>query len=279
MSAYETFEVNGYTVKLHQDTEMGTGNPRDQDNLGVMLANGHRNYVLGDAEFSKHIPEYDRATAILDDILNEEGFRRGQIEFETVVRRFKDELGATVVLPLWLLDHSGLAMRTTTFFEDPGNWDSGVVGFIFDTPRTREMLGTPPDRIQEVLQEEVKYYDMYLQGDVWGYEIEDPNGEHVGSCWGFLGFDYCKKEARSAAEQESAPLREEDLSEEQLTALAEITRERAGQIASNVVNEGKAIEYLVTNGMTTREIRERIEPVSTEPSATDTQSLTEGAPE
>lgn len=251
---YETFEVNGYTVKLHQDTESGAGNPRDADNLGVMLANGHRHYSLGDAEFSKHMPEYDLAAAILDGILNE----HAGVPFELVVQRFKDELGATVVLPLWLLDHSGLAMRTTTFFEDPGNWDSGVVGFIFDTPRTREMCGTPLDRIQEVLQDEVKCYDMYLQGDVWGYVIEEPSGEDVDSCCGFLGFDYCKQEAREIAERLAAPLREEDLTDEQREALDELVHDVVSNIATDVINNGKGLEYLVTNGWTIEDIRERI---------------------
>lgn len=258
-SAY--FTVNGYTVKILPDEEPGNGNPRDADNLGVMLANGHRHYTLGDADFSRSIPEYDRAAALLNDIINDEDIAHGQTSFETVVRRrFKEELGATVVLPLWLLDHSGLAMRTSTFFGDPGNWDSGVVGFIFDTPRTREMCGTPLDRIQEVLQGEVEAYDMYLQGDVWGYQVEDPSGEEVDACWGYLGFDNCKQDARAVAEGLPAPLREEDLTGEQLAALGDVVHELAGQIASKAINEGRAIEYLVANGMSTQEIRERIAP-------------------
>ena len=39
---------------------------------------------------------------------------------------------------------------------------------------------------------------LYLTGEVYGYEIEDPDGEEDGdSCWGFYGFDYCMQEARS----------------------------------------------------------------------------------
>ncbi len=30
--------------------------------------------------------------------------------------------------------------------------------------------------------------------------VEDEEGEHIDSCWGFYGFDHCKQEARSAAE-------------------------------------------------------------------------------
>lgn len=45
-------------------------------------------------------------------------------------------------------------------------------------------------------------WNTYLSGDVYGFVVEDSEGEELHSCWGFYGLDYCIEEARSAAEAE-----------------------------------------------------------------------------
>ena len=40
-------------------------------------------------------------------------------------------------------------------------------------------------KVEEVLKAEVKVFDKYLTGQVYGYVIEDEEEEHVDSCWGF----------------------------------------------------------------------------------------------
>jgi len=39
---------------------------------------------------------------------------------------------------------------------------------------------------------------MYQDGDVWGYVIEDSNGNHLDSLWSMYGYDYCHEEGRAA---------------------------------------------------------------------------------
>jgi hypothetical protein len=193
----EQYVTNGYTVKIMQDPDPSHADPRDADNLGLMVAEGHRRYTLGDRPFSSSIPEWDAAVAIIEEFAPD-----GAAIMERLTARF----GATVVLPLYLLDHSGLAMRTGPFREDPGSWDSGIVGFIFDTARTREQCGTPDERIEEVLRSEVQTYDAFLQGEVYGYVVEAPDGEEVESCWGYVGeLDYVRQEAVGVAEGLAAP--------------------------------------------------------------------------
>lgn len=194
METIEEFEINGHTVRIHPDNDGdGSGNTRDADNVGIMLAEGHRRYELGDAKFRDAEGEYNTASGELESLAED-----GRIsDFPAWA---KEHLGASVVKPLWLLDHSGLTMRTAPFAEDPGNWDSGIVGFIFDTAKTRERLGVvDTDDIERILDDEVKYYSMYLEGDVCGYTIEDPAGREVDSCWGFLGSDAAKEAATEAA--------------------------------------------------------------------------------
>ena len=43
--------------------------------------------------------------------------------------------------------------------------------------------------VEKVLRGEVKVYDQYLQGDVYGYVIEDADGEEIDSSWGYYGDD------------------------------------------------------------------------------------------
>lgn len=64
---------------------------------------------------------------------------------------------------------------------------------VFITKDTSEI--TEPEKCAEGL---VEQWNQYLSGDVWGYEIEDPDGVHVDSCCGFYGLEYCKEEARNA---------------------------------------------------------------------------------
>ena len=110
--------------------------------------------------------------------------------------------GAIVVLPLYLYDHSGITMNTTGF---SCQWDSGQVGFIYATAETvRKIYGDKSMTIEEIeaqLKAEVATYDQYLTGDVWGFIIEDDDGEHIDSCWGFFGEDNAKAAATEAMEE------------------------------------------------------------------------------
>lgn len=98
---------------------------------------------------------------------------------------------AVVILPLYLLDHSGITMNTTGFHN---GWDSGQVGFIYTTrEKIKENFGwikLTPNRIAKIkehLKGEVEAYDDYLTGNVFDYEIKDPAGEVVGSCSMYFG--------------------------------------------------------------------------------------------
>lgn len=106
------------------------------------------------------------------------------------------------MLPLYLYDHSGITMSTSPF---SCPWDSGQVGFIYATRRAvlkewnkKRMSPTLNEQATQVLLAEVKEYNQYLTGDVWGYIIEDDAGEQLDSCWGFYGAEYCKQAAEEA---------------------------------------------------------------------------------
>lgn len=192
--------AHGVTVRIEHDDSPEAGNPREWSQLGLMMID-YSGYTLGDEqerpnrEFTCEDCEGSGLTDDEDDCPKCEG--TGTIEldwFESIKR----EYGATVVLPLFVYEHSGLAIKAGTNMGsidprgvnpfDSDAWDTSMVGFIFDRPERHEELGTDPANVEETerqLRGEVSEYDDYLQGYVYGYVVEH-EGEHKESCWGFL---------------------------------------------------------------------------------------------
>lgn len=179
MDTIETFKVENLTVKIVQDESPES--PREWSNLGTMVC-FHRRYTLSDAgnrfadptEF-KASPEYREATA------------RG------------------VILPVYMYDHSGITIRTTPF---SCPWDSGQVGWIYVSAQrileeysVKRITRKVREQVENALRAEVAAYDQFLRGDVYGYIIEDPDGNHLDSLWGCYGLDYVKAEANASALQ------------------------------------------------------------------------------
>ena len=183
----ETLTVGDLSVRIEADPE--PLDPRTEcDNLGTMVCL-HRRYSLGD-------PHDYRA-----------GDHAGWDDLRAHILR--DHPGA-VVLPLYLLDHSGLTMSTTDrWFRqwDSAGWDWGQVGFVFAASETiRDEYGARRvsrhlrARVEDVLRAEVAAYDDYLRGDVYAFTVEDAGGRVVDSCGGLVGLDHAVEEARSAAQ-------------------------------------------------------------------------------
>lgn len=97
-------------------------------------------------------------------------------------------------LPLYFYNHSGITISTKPSGD---RWDSGEVGRIYITKANAvNIWGLNPDAddfeaaIINNLESEVKTYNQYITGDVYGFTITDPDGEEVDSCWGFYGDDF-----------------------------------------------------------------------------------------
>ncbi len=145
-------------------------NPREQyDPLGKMLCFSQR-YILGD-EHDLHTYGFESWDALEDYLRREDG--------------------AIVTLPLYLYDHSGLAMNTTGY---ACPWDSGRVGVVYATREAVcEAFGckepSPEDlvRAKRILVAEVQEYDDYLRGDVYWFKLMDADGNEIDCCHGFYG--------------------------------------------------------------------------------------------
>lgn len=170
----EEYTRNGLTVKIQVDED--PLNPRDNDNIGVMIYS-HPKYELGDEMFDHD--DYE-----------------GWDDFEKYLR---EERGAVVVLPLNLHDHSGLSMSIGT----SRGWDNGQVGFIYITKQDMDdYVGMTIGYAEEILTNEVKEFDQYLRGDIYGYSVVNPkDDELIASCWNLYGLEYAKEEANVEADE------------------------------------------------------------------------------
>jgi hypothetical protein len=188
MSVIKTIELeNGYVVKVKHDSNADS--PRDWDNMGTMVC-FHNRYTLGDDK--KHWGDFNGSTPNdLAEFLKSEN---------------------VLSLPLYLYDHSGITMATKPF---DCRFDSGQVGYIFTTMEnaliespmlTDETQEAYKTRILGQLEAEVNTYDTFIRGNVFGYNLEDAEGNDIDSCWGFFGYNHeesgLMESAREAAEND-----------------------------------------------------------------------------
>lgn len=186
--AVKEFKKDNEVLKIFYDFD--AQNPReDRDNFGTMVC-WHRRYILGDKHNLNNPDDFWLSLAgdIIGDAGKAEQMSRGKLE-EAVSKK-------VIVLPLYLYDHSGLALRTVPF---SCPWDSGQVGWVYVTKeKVREEYDVKKvtrkirEKVERVIKSEIEEFEYYLNGEVYGFEIEDEKGSTVDSCWGFFGYDFAR---------------------------------------------------------------------------------------
>lgn len=201
---HERYEYKGHTVRIMSDDD--PMNPlEDWDHIArlVSRANEYRSW--------ESMREIDADVEALYDT-------DGEPSVQDLIRYFKEELGARVVLRVYKFEHSGVAFRCES--EGGGSpfscgRDSGMYGFVFDTPERIKAAWSdhvPDDeQIEAALRGIIESYSQYAAGEVYGYIVEDADGEEIDALWGMFGDDdYVKTEAQSAVDHHIAWLAKED---------------------------------------------------------------------
>ncbi|MDD3039083.1 pentapeptide repeat-containing protein [Bacteroides sp.] len=226
----DAFIHNNLLVEIHNDDVCPTNPVKEYDLVGTMITT-HRKYALG------HIQKQNPAdilehmfTAVIDTaddetqnkILNDladaipaidiyfDEYGDEEYDLSDVLTHCAEELYYTnpetilsiideycIILPLYLFDHSGVAISTHNF-NDP--WDSGQIGYIY---AKKESEGHSDEELRKILNDEIELYDSYLRGECYGFEIYDPHNknEPIDSCWGYIGdIKHCINDAKSTAE-------------------------------------------------------------------------------
>jgi len=103
--------------------------------------------------------------------------------------------------PLYMFDHSGIAISLTPF---GCRWDSGQVGWVWiSEEQAVKEFGKEytKEQLDKIVEAETKTLDDYIRGEVYGYRITDTETEEeMDSCWGFYGREYAEQEAQASVD-------------------------------------------------------------------------------
>jgi hypothetical protein len=165
--AIQTFIQGAKRLEIYSDED--PSNPRDDDNFGTMIC-FHKRYKIGDNHNFKY---------------------SDFVGWESMTKHLHKKY--EIVLPLYLMDHSGISISLHPF---GCSWDSGQVGFICaskeDIRKNFMIKRVYPHHLikaLELLKGEIQTYDAYIRGDVLGYKVFE-NEEEIDSCWNFYSLDH-----------------------------------------------------------------------------------------
>ena len=168
MEAINSIEYKGMTIQICYD--LNAESPREWDNVGTIYSN-HRDYN----------PDGHK----IDEIENEEG----ELVSEELDRRF-------IWLPVYYYEHSGLSVSTKRDYPYNDGWDSGLFGIIaVEKAMVRNDWGWKAiteerrEQILRSLEGEIEIFDSYCRGEVYGFVVEDEEGEEIDACGGYYGDD------------------------------------------------------------------------------------------
>lgn len=152
-------------------------NPRREwDNMSKMVC-FHKRYDLGDNDHSYSAEDFD--------------------SWDELLERIQENENVAAFLPVYMYDHSGLFLSTTSFH---CRWDSGQIGWIYFTKEAVKDLAEEyrsQENLEELMQSDVQTYSDYLSGNVYGWEVLSvaecslghKHDELLDSCYGYYGDD------------------------------------------------------------------------------------------
>lgn len=177
----KTYEHAGLTIEICYDES--ASNPRDEfENMGTIVGWRDRRHRLGDRQVSLECTDP-----------------------EDIVGELRDD-GARLILPIYYSEHGPRCVLSVGGPEDLADLDdsAGLVYVSAEKLRAEYSLKRISARAiryaTTVLHGEIDEYGAYLTGDVFGFVIKDPVGEHLDSCWGFYGLNYCEGRANESTE-------------------------------------------------------------------------------
>ena len=164
-----------HEIKIEYDDSPES--PREWDNL-CEIHHWHKRYNLGDVRYT----DTENVEEMLADAK-----RQGDI-----------------VMPLYCYEHSNITISLQSFAgklpQGHYEFDSGQVGFV--VIRRKKMLeefgkkvftAKLKKRAREIAEAEVKTFDAYLRGNIYGYIVDD-DGD---SCWGYYNIEDAIEDAKN----------------------------------------------------------------------------------
>lgn len=135
-------------IVYRQENIYEENDPRQNDNYTKMVCFS-RNYNLGDKT----------------------NYRKDDYEdLEALKEAIRINENPLLIKPIYLFDHSGITISLGSF-HDP--WDSGQIGWCYITQETLDRLGGKLEDIQNYMDQEFAEYKAYVEGEVYGFRVEE----------------------------------------------------------------------------------------------------------
>jgi len=203
----EEKEYKGYKINIYQDE--CAESPDDWGDDGLFLVGYHRDFYVDRKRTTRNKDTKEKivvekgisqelARCIANSGKDEEG--EDNTEAKEYIKKYH-------IFGLEAYIHSGVVLALTHEGNFPDRqWDVSQLGLVFvakKETRTR-------DKAKKLALGLIRTWNEYLSGDIYGYMIENPDGEESGGCWGFWGYDNIKSGLLESAQGEIDAAIEED---------------------------------------------------------------------
>ena len=183
----KTYRYGGAVIHIRKDADPES--PRDWSNAWKWYSNHKKICFDRNWNTKKYLS--------IDDIFDGET-EAGETICDAIMRQNPDVLS---MRPIYLYEHSGYAVSLSSLAD---KWDSGIGAYAVLTKKDAlQFWGTGHSDEELVkladneLKHEVETFSQYLDGEVYGYVVEDASGNETDSCWGYYGIEDCIADAKS----------------------------------------------------------------------------------
>lgn len=173
MKTYKTIIERPLLKIMHDDSPES---PREWSNLGYFVTIEQRHTSPDD-------------NGLLRDIINITQNEVSNINehMEAVKKEYESATDekVLVIYPITRYEHSGI----TYYRGVGGGFDSSLCGMYVITDETQKKIGVEPKDFERVVDAEIEIYNRYANGEVYGFQLYNENGEFEDSCWGFYDIE------------------------------------------------------------------------------------------
>lgn len=160
--------------------EKGPDSPRKWSNLGYFIT------VDRDYNSPDNHPDFMGVIKEMAEYASNTGEHIKLIKKE-IESRFNNEK-VIAIYPITKYDHSGVFYK----FGNISGFDYSCNGFYIITKKSQKELGTAKKDFIKVINQELEYYNQFINGEIYKFILYDENGNIKDSCAGFYSLDDIK---------------------------------------------------------------------------------------
>ena len=167
--------------------------PREDDGKIGTIAYKSSNYKLGEESILDPIDWLAEKIGWSEERIYKLAKKNGWRYYSDEVKNYLEVIffEKFIALPVYKYEHSGISISTSPF---GCRFDSGQIGYIYttkavirDTMMISKVTKKDVEKAIASMEAEIKYFNEYIQGENFGYIVEDEDENELDSCWGFIG--------------------------------------------------------------------------------------------